>query len=230
MEFAQPWKRQRILKKEHIPDISQMINYLDRFDYFYEQALFVMAYQTGGRISEIVRLPFLRKVKYKKELINDNGVPRWRICRNENGSPIQEGYEKIKLRYPGILVRDLTFTEIDGKEILIVRMANRKNKNYKKKNIPIPVDREPEFVKVIEKYIEGKELDEPLFPFGVGHAEKIMRKIDMNPHFLRDIRLTHLVTVYNYNAHQLVKFAGWQNIAPAERYIRLGVNDLIANF
>lgn len=228
--IGHPWKQQRVLKKEHIPDISQMYEMLDRFDFIHEQALFVLAYQTAGRISELIQTPFLKKVTYKKEVVDKEGIQIVRVVRNINNTPIQEKVEKVQIDYPGILVRDLTFTERGGKRILIVRMANRKNKNFKKKNIPIPIDKEPLMVKVIKTYIEGKGSDEPLFPFKIWQAEKILAKVGMNPHFLRDIRLTHMVTMYGYNAHQLVKFAGWQNISPAERYVRLGVDDLVVNF
>jgi len=226
-----PWKKQRILKKEYIPDISQMIDMIDEFDYLYEQALFVLAYQTAGRISELIKTPFLKKAKYKTETYEKEfGMYETRIVRNVNGTPIQESTEKIRIDYPGILAKDLSFTQRGGKDILIVRMANRKNKNFKKKNIPIPINKEPEMVEVIKSYVEGMKKDTPLFPFQRWTAEKILAKVNMNPHFLRDIRLTHMVTVYGYNTHQLVKFAGWQNISPAERYVRLGVDDLVVNF
>lgn len=230
MATGHPWKQQRVWKKEHIPDISQVYEMVDRFDFIHEQALFILAYQTAGRISELIQTPYLRKVTYKREKRVIDGVETLRVARNENGTPIQEKVERIKIDYPGVLVRDLTFTQRGGKNILIVRMANRKNKNFKKKNIPIPVDKEPEMVEIVKTYIEGKEKDEPLFPFRIWQAEKILNKVGMNPHYLRDIRLTHMVTLYGYNAHQLVKFAGWQNISPAERYVRLGVDDLVVNF
>lgn len=226
-----PWRRQRELKKEHIPDISQVIEMVDRFEYIHEQALFILAYQTAGRISELVQTPFLRKVKYlRQDYTKPDGTTGQRVARNINNSPVQEGYDKLEINYPGILVRDLTFTNRRGKNILIVRMANRKNPNFKKKNIPIPVDKEPEFVEIIKRYIYGLDKNQPLFPFRTWTAERILAKVGMNPHFLRDIRLTHLVMIYGYNAHQLVKFAGWQNISPAERYVRLSVDDLVINF
>ena len=125
---------------------------------------------------------------------------------------------------------DISFTKMKGKNIMLVKMANRKNKNFKKKNIPIPIDKEPELVNIIWKYIKPMDDRTPLFPFEPRTAERILAKAGMNPHFLRDIRLTHMVTIYEYDTHQLVKFAGWQSIAPAERYIRLGVHNLIDKF
>ena len=71
----------------------------------------------------------------------------------------------------------------------------------------------------------------PLFEFQTDRARQIINKYaKMNPHFLRDIRLTHLVTIYDFNELKLAKFAGWKDGKPAERYVRLSYNDLIENF
>ena len=112
----------------------------------------------------------------------------------------------------------------------MVSMQNRKNKTYTRKSIPIPIDKEKELVDMLFEYLNSLGSEQPLFPFKVWKAEKIIAKIDMNPHFLRDIRLTHLVTMYDFNAFQLTKFAGWKDVSPAERYVRLGVTDLIDKF
>ena len=83
-------------------------------------------------------------------------------------------------------------------------------------------------VKIVQDYLATLPTPEtPLFDFTTRKAEYIMERTQYNPHFLRDIRLTHMVTIYNFNAFQLAKFAGWKDIKPAERYVRLGIGDIV---
>ena len=228
---AEPWKRQRILKKEDIPTQQSVYNMAFKFDSLTEQALFVLAYLTGGRISEIVKCNFLRKNTYKKVKAKDrHGIKTYKIARNENESPIIIKVDKVPLNYKGIKKSDITFTNKKGKEIMIISMQNRKNKDFTRKNIPIPVHKEAHFVEIVQSFMQDKGIAEPLFNFGRSKAEQILSKVHMNPHFLRDIRLTHLVTIYDFNSFQLSKFAGWKDPRPAERYVRLGISDLIDKY
>jgi len=43
----------------------------------------------------------------------------------------------------------------------------------------------------------------------------------INPHFLRHCRLTHLVSEYHYDLMSLIHFAGWTDSKPATIYVRL---------
>ena len=225
------WRRQRELKKQSIPGHQEMISIMGRLDTLQEQALFAMAYLTGGRISELVETPFLRQNKYIwVDSLDKNGNKSKKVKRNENGSPLVEEVIRIPIDYPGILKCDVNYEKLKGKDLLIISMANRKNKNFTKKRVPIPIFHEKDFVLVINEYMKTLKDDEQLFPFKQWRAGVILAKIGMNPHFLRDIRLTHMVTIYGYNAFQLTKFAGWANVSPAERYVRLGLGDLVANF
>lgn len=230
-QLGWPWKRQRKLKKEDIPSQQEIIELAQRYQNPQHRALFILAYLTGGRITEIVRLDKLRKHEYRYQPdLDKHGKVVYRIARNKNGSPIIEKCTKVKINYPGIRKRDLVLTTMKEKKVLIVSMQNRKNKNYTRKRIPIPVERERELVKMLLSYAIDLPDEAPLFPFKEGKARNILKKVDMNPHFLRDIRLTHLVTIYDFNAFQLTKFAGWQNVKPAERYVRLGVTDLVDKY
>jgi len=226
-----PWKRQRRLKKEHIPHQEQIIQLAKSYWDNKERALFILSYLTGGRVSEIVQLKYLRKVTYKRVLSKTKeGNDIYKVARNGNGSPIAEKVDKVEINYLGIIRQDVWVTEKKGKNILMVSMQNRKNKTYTRKSIPIPIDKEKKLIDMLFEYINGLAPEDPLFPFKIWKAEKIIAKVGMNPHFLRDIRLTHLVTMYDFNAFQLTKFAGWKDVSPAERYVRLGVTDLIDKF
>ena len=58
-------------------------------------------------------------------------------------------------------------------------------------------------------------------------SEKFLGK---NPHFLRHCRLTHLVTEFNFNEYELVKYAGWTDSRPAKYYIHLQTSDIEKSF
>ncbi|MEM3859504.1 MAG: site-specific integrase [Candidatus Micrarchaeaceae archaeon] len=54
--------------------------------------------------------------------------------------------------------------------------------------------------------------------------------VALHPHLLRHFRLTHLVTIYNYNAFQLQDFAGWARQDMAVIYVSLGITSLTEPF
>jgi len=231
MTNKKPWERQQELKKNNIPTQKEIYYMALQYEEPEHQALFILTYLTAGRISEIVRRNFLYKNIYKTsvEFSHKLGCDVRKIVRN-NKTPVVERREKIVINYPGICKHNLEFKDVSGKPILEIGMANRKNRNFKRKYIPVPVNKEQDLLKILMDYVETLEEKQPLFNFGVSKARKLLSKTGMNPHFLRDIRLTHMVTVYDFNAFQLVKFAGWQTIAPAEYYIRISTKDLVRNF
>lgn len=231
IEKNKPWHRQRILKKEDIPTQTAIYNMALKFERPDHQALFIIAYLTAGRISEIVRQPKLRKHTYKmKEVVDKYGRKVMRVVRNKQGSPMIESTETYKIGFRGVCKEHITFEKTRGKSYIIISMPNRKNKNFTKKNIPIPVDHEGFLVELMKQYLATLEDWQPIFKYGISWAERIIAKVGMNPHFLRDIRLTHLVTMYNFDAFRLAKFAGWKNSIPAERYVRLGYSDIMEKF
>jgi len=217
IEKAQPWKRQRRLKKEDIPLQAEVIQVARGYTDLIERSLYVMCYLTAGRISELVRLPYLIRYDYTTKKDHQNNY-------------IIAGKEKIKHDYPGVLKKNIIFTNIKGKNIMVVSMENRKNRKITRKSLPIPIEKEAPFINMLKEYLNTLEDDAPLFPFGTGKARKIIAKCGMNPHFLRDIRLTHMITLYHFDTFQLVKFAGWTNINPAERYVRLSITDLVDKY
>lgn len=230
-QLNKPWKRQRILKKEDIPLQEQIIDMALSYDNLQERALFILIYLTAGRLTEVIRKRYLYKNRYLRETYIDQfGKSHNRIARNKNGSPIIIKRTKIELNYLGIRKKDLIFTEKKGKRLMVVSMQNRKSKQFKRKNIPIPIEKEQKLVQMLVDYIKPLPDEASLFNFGRSKAQRIIAKTGMNPHFLRDIRLTHMVTMYDFNTYQLVKFAGWKDPRPSERYVRLTYSDLIDKF
>lgn len=234
MANKKPWETHEELKTNNIPSQKEIYMIALSYEDPEHRALFILTYLTAGRISEIVPRKFLYKNHYKTHWDEDEttGARVKRIVRTgkDNKTPVVERRSKIFIDYPGICKHNLDFKQIDGKNILEIGMANRKNKKFKRKYIPIPVQKEQNLLSLLMDYASRLPDGSPLFSFGVSKARKILSKSGMNPHFLRDIRLTHMVTVYNFNAFQLVRFAGWKNISPAERYIRMSTRDLVVNY
>jgi len=230
MKKANQWQKQKALKKEEIPTQAQIFNTALNITNKQHRALYIIAYLTAGRISEILPTKHLRKTIYLKEVVEDEaGNKLMRVVRNKTGSPIAKSTTKEIINYTGIRRDNIEYSFQGGRRIMIFSMPNRKNRKHKRKRIPIPLDKEGHFVALLEEYLETlPENNSPLFKLSVSKAERLLHQYaGMNPHYLRDIRLTHMVTIYNYNAFQLAKFAGWKNVMPAERYIRLAVSDLL---
>lgn len=224
-----PWSNHKRLKKEEIPTKEQLILMAEGIKNLRERALFIIAYLTGGRISEIVREPFLRKIKYRKGIKTDEaGNKKVVIVRNDKKSPMQEDVERTELNYKGIRRDNISWMYKEGRRIMVISMQNRKNRRMKRKRIPIPYDKEKELLDMLVEFLDKLQPDESLFPFGKGKAEKIIKEATgMNPHFLRDIRATRLVIDYNFNEYKLVKYMGWSDGRPASRYVILNTDSIL---
>lgn len=222
-EDHKPWKTQRQLKKEDIPPPPTIITMAQTLQKPQEQALFIMAYLTAGRISEIVQTKNLIKNHYQR---NAKG----KVQKNKNGSEIINHTTKQPLNYPGITKDNLSIITHNNRKILLISMQNRKNKKIKRKQIPIPIDKEKELTTILFKYINTLKPGQPLFPFTTWKARTILKKLKLNPHFIRDIRLTHMVIYHDFNEYFLTKFAGWKDSRPAEKYIRLKWTDMLQKY
>ena len=150
--------------------------------------------------------------------------------------------EVLKLRRD-----DFSIQETEKGKVLLVNLYTEKNKRMDFRNIPI-LDGGvySEMLKPLLGEIDKCEYGMPIFPMTYDTAQKqfakikiIVRathhkeviddyKLKLRSHYLRHCRLTHLVTIHNYNEFQLMQFAGWTNIKPASFYVRLGWRDLVA--
>jgi len=222
-----PWKRQRVLKAESIPSQQTILLMAKSFSKLEEQALFILTYLTAGRISEVVPRRFLYKNIYLHHFVDGEETNKLVM---KDKKPVIVKREKIMINYEGIRKKDIVQTIVAGKNVLEVHMANRKHRKHKRKVVPIPIDREPLLIDILRNYVSKLDEEDPLFSFTVGKARNILATVDMNPHFLRDIRLTHMVTMYGFNVFQLVRFAGWTTISPAERYVMMSTKDLVVNY
>lgn len=221
-----PWKHARGLENSKIAEFVTMEQVYDKISSFNnprDRALFIITYLCAARIEEIVRNVPITYGKKRVILIHKNRTSKKYVI----------DYKKKKLHEnkPSIRKDDIGIEKIQGKEVLIFRIRNLKNKRPKEniKLIPLPLKDEMslKFKKIIDIYLAGLEEGEELFPIGKRRAEQIISKAGYNPHFLRKLRLTHLVRYYNFSDQKLKVFAGWSDSRPSKDYIKIGLNDLI---
>ena len=124
--------------------------------------------------------------------------------------------------------RDIKLIEKNGKKIMLVTLLNEKNKQRKIKKIPINIEKEYPLVKAFLEYVDKVEGEDVFGNLTKRYAYKIIRKhIGINPHFIRHIRLTHLITEFDFNEEELRIFAGWTDTRPARNYIEMRWTDLL---
>lgn len=120
---------------------------------------------------------------------------------------------------------------VDGRDLILIKnLPNRKNKERHFKDIPIPIDNsfEKELFSMAWNYIDNLYPDRKIFDFTKIRAYQILKKdFDVNPHYLRHVRATHLVTEYNFNSSQLESFMGWSDARPAKHYVQLAWRNII---
>lgn len=202
-----------------MPTYQEVVHIARSFPTTQESALFAITYLTGGRISEIMPKKALYKRVYKKH--PETG----KILKNKQGSPIIASTDQVEHGYSGIKKRDLyedTIGGRDGREVhvLVISIENRKNKEDKRKTCPCPIEKESELMNIVREYLSMVAFEDVLFPFSEGKARRIINKVGFNPHYLRDIRATHLVWNYQFTEYALIQFMGWTDGRPAKRYVR----------
>lgn len=150
--------------------------------------------------------------------------------------PLQEFKICLCLLYGcGVRVSELNQIEAEniletidkkGRAILRIHSVTLKNKTDHERFIPIYIEEEPWLADPLIEYKKG--ITGRLFPI---HRATIWRwcvkNFGINPHGFRKIRLTHLVTEFNFSDQQLTKFAGWTDSRPAKAYVRLNIEDIV---
>lgn len=223
-----PWARQSKWKRMTVPSYEEIVEVAKSFTIDREAALFCLCYLTAGRISEIMAKQFLLKRKYEKvENIDGKGKHKF----------VAVSTEKIAHDYPGIRRRDFQEDYIEGLKVLVISIENRKNETIQRKYCPIPIEKEEELINIIYKYINKLDYDTHLFynnerkkPYSIKWAENVINKTGMNPHFLRDIRATHLAQNYNFTEYHLIAFMGWTDGRPASRYVIRNWKKIVKNY
>jgi len=131
----------------------------------------------------------------------------------------------------GLTKNKLRIEFIDELPALFIRIINRKNRTKKTKKLVIPIEFEMDIYKHIETYLNTLQEEDVLFPFTKRRAIQIINEtIGFNAHFIRHIRLTHLITSYDFKEYNLIKFAGWADGRPGKDYIELNIKDMFRAF
>lgn len=130
--------------------------------------------------------------------------------------------EVLSLRRPNIRILDY-----DNKRIMLFEnMKNEKNPKRKFKDLPIVMNSQEYTCQTLLNYINMLD-DDTLFDIGIRRAEQLLSSINMNPHWIRHIRLTHLKKHYHYDTEQIFLFAGWKLPYMEDRYLEYGWHDLV---
>ena len=220
------WMKARYIENnELIENITpiKLYNMVNILGDYRDKALIILAYFTAGRIEEIVR--YQKIVWGKKQAIVIHKGKR-------NKRQVQDWTQKQKIGevQHGIMKKDIRIESIKGIPCVVVRLRNLKNKKDNTKKLPIRLDRDYNLMlwRILETYLKTIEGDfTELFPFGMRNAERIINKINWNPHSLRKLRLTHLAIYENFTDQKLKYYAGWTDSRPAKYYIKLRYDDLI---
>jgi len=140
------------------------------------------------------------------------------------GARISEIVRRVK-RY------DIEEQELDGIRYLVifnVECLKRRENNKAKRNIPIRVEQEEEFLKYVWDYLQTLEPDAVLFPYSRQYAYSIVREFNdpLFPHWFRHLRCSHLTAQHGINSSILRAFIGWTSDAPASKYVHLNWKDI----
>lgn len=122
--------------------------------------------------------------------------------------------------------KDISEEEIDGKVFVLVTLFTEKNKLQKERIVPIYIEQEKTLLDAVTTYTAYSKCE-----FLFGHNRTTIFKwckkyLGFNPHRLRHLRLTHLVTEKNFTEHSLTHFAGWSDPRPSKAYVHLDYRDM----
>lgn len=127
-------------------------------------------------------------------------------------------------------VIQITNEDINREEdsFLIVRIHTEKNPHAPIRYIPIDLQKEN-----VSNTFDGENNLFPPYRIGIKTNSylRVMRKKfndfwGVAPHYFRHCRLTHMVTEFDFNDQELVKYAGWCDSKPAKWYMSLKTTDL----
>jgi len=145
-------------------------------------------------------------------------------------SEIVRKTQKDGTKLPSIKLKNIKGLIVYDKEIVKFSIKNEKNKSRLRKDIPIVTSdpRNKVLLELIADYCKGFSEEDELFPISRDRAYKLIIKyVECNPHFLRHLRLTHLVQEYNFTDSHLVLQSGWTDSRPAKHYVDLNWKNLI---
>ncbi len=128
----------------------------------------------------------------------------------------------------------LSFKELDGEDYLVIErmpILKRRTKDGRppRRNVPIYVDNDKEFIEYIQRYIQDKDMEDILFNMTYQRAWQISNEIIIDKlkgsrgfnHYWRHLRLTHFAEDYGFQDLELQQYVGWENTLMASKYTHL---------
>lgn len=122
-----------------------------------------------------------------------------------------------------VRVFNITFERIGEAEFMVVNnVITRKRQKEIRRNIPIKMMREMEFLDFFLPYYKQLRHDDLLFPFGKVKTWYICKRaIGRSPHFLRHCRITHLFVNYKFDAHRVKEITAHGSSQSLDTYAHL---------
>jgi integrase len=163
-----------------------------------------------------------------KEFFNECPEPYWkRIAQGLYYTGCRAG-ELIKIQNQHITI------DKDNPDFLSIKIFTEKNPHSPVRYIPINTKKEPQAMEVFPINPNSLDYSFPSYnPTILPESYlRVMRK-KLNeffpgfaPHYFRHCRLTHMITEFDFNDYELVKYAGWSDSKPAKWYVSLKTTDL----
>jgi integrase len=120
--------------------------------------------------------------------------------------------------------------EKENPNFINITIHTEKNPHAPIRYIPISLLKESDGV---DQFVGASELVFPPYNPSINPNSflRVMRKKfndywGVAPHYFRHCRLTHMVTEFDFNDQELVKYAGWTDSKPAKWYMSLKTTDL----
>ena len=124
----------------------------------------------------------------------------------------------------------LSFKELDDEDYLVIErmpVLKRRTKDGRppRRNVPIYVDNDKEFIEYIRRYIQDKDMEDILFNMTYQRAWQISNEIIIDKlkesrgfnHYWRHLRLTHFAEDYGFQDLELQQYVGWENTLMASK-------------
>jgi len=182
------------------------------------KAIIAFIYLTGARISEIV----------------PNKIRGWRGITL--GQIVKDGYlitMDINER-PFWIVENVPVEKLREKVKITLdrKVYSKKVSKLKYRNIPINMDYDKDFIEIFLKYLES-EFPENCNPnvvlferTRVWAIKRLKKDFGLFPHYLRHLRLTHLVKDFGISDAHLQLITGWDSTTTAQHYRHLNWQDV----
>lgn len=208
--FRRPWDLQKYLQKKYyadeVPDIEEIANIISRI-----------------KIGKIDRKLQTLRARALFAVYYLSACRCSEIVAKATGKP--SGFQGLRRGH-------IKKVYVNDKPFMQIRAKNRKHRTRRTKQLLCPIEFEGKIVKHLVRYLKlFKDNKSRLFPFKNKRAIQIIREsTGFNPHFIRHIRATHLVSIYDFNEQMLVRFMGWTDARPAKAYMELKTRDFARAF